>query len=93
MRRFVPIFICLILLLAGFCNYTCFAQVEHQCCHQTPTISSLQSHPPVSSIDAFPVLPEIGFVLYKPLAASALDVLPASFIRLSPSLPPLILRI
>ncbi|HWE50716.1 MAG TPA: hypothetical protein VG273_13045 [Bryobacteraceae bacterium] len=93
MRRGVPLLLCLILLLGGLCNYTCFANVEHQCCHQTPTVSSLQSHPPVSSIQVFPALPAIGFVLYNAPVASSVEVAPSRYNAFSPSLPPLILRL
>ncbi len=93
MQRWASILVCLVLLLGGFCNYTCFAQAEHQCCHKTPTASSLQSHPPVPAIQTIPALPEIGFVLHKSPDASSHEVLTTPFTWFAPSLPPLILRV
>ena len=93
MRHFVTLALCLILLMGGFCSYTCFAEIEHQCCHDTPTVSSQQSHPAVPVIQTIPALPEIGFVLYNPSFASSQDALTTPFKAFAPPLPPLILRL
>lgn len=92
-RGFTHVLVCVLLLVGALCTYTCVSQVEHQCCHDGPTIASLQSHPPaVTSVDLMPALPENGFVFSRgPAQLVALPQSPS--ILQTRSLPPLILRL
>jgi Ca-activated chloride channel family protein len=82
-----------LLPVGGLCTYTCLSQVEHQCCHSGPTVSSLQAPLPAhSSTDSAPVFPEVGFV-YSGGPAGPFEALQSPVTLRTRNLPPLILRL
>jgi hypothetical protein len=65
MRRFVPILMCLILLMGGLCSGFCLAQTTtgdaaHSCCHGKNhcghAAPSMQSHPAVAIFQPVPAV-------------------------------------
>jgi hypothetical protein len=65
MRRFVPILMCLILLIGGLCSGFCLAQTTtpdaaHSCCHGKNhcehAAPSMQSHPAVTIFQPMPAI-------------------------------------